>query len=86
MAGTAKVAIELLNNKVNCLILTNLGLPGQSGIAVILAARKGNLNQTTFLIVCTAHANKKTEQECLLLGANKVLVKPVKIGYSSRSY
>lgn len=75
----ADIAIKLITNKSYALILTDLGLPDQSGEIVIQAVRASQLNQSVPVIVCTAHASKEKERECLELGANKVLIKPIKL-------
>lgn len=77
IAKDAKTAINLINSKAYNLILTDLGLPDQSGAMVIQAARQCDFNQPAPLIVCTAHANQQLEQECLALGADQVLIKPI---------
>lgn len=77
IANDAKAAIHFINNKSYNLILTDLGLPDQSGETVIQAARHCDFNQSTPLIVCTAHADQQLEQECLALGADQVLIKPL---------
>ena len=74
---TAKEAINLVSNKLYALILINLGLPDQPGETVIQAARDCNLNQSTPLIVCSTYIDKKKEDTCLALGADKVLTKPI---------
>ncbi len=77
IAKNARTAIQFLNSTFYNLVLTDLGLPDQPGEAVIQAARKCEFNQSTPLIVCTAHADGKVEQECLVLGADQVLIKPI---------
>ncbi len=77
IANDAKTAIHFINNKSYHLILTDLGLLDQSGETVIQAARHCDFNQSTPLIVCTAHADQQLEQECLALGADQVLIKPI---------
>ncbi|WP_218813806.1 response regulator [Rickettsiella endosymbiont of Dermanyssus gallinae] len=74
---TAEEAINLVSNKLYALILINLGLPDQPGQAVIQAARDCNLNKSTLLIACSTHIDKKKEETCLALGADKVLTKPI---------
>ncbi len=69
-------AIQALSHHHYNLIATDLGLPDQPGEVVIQAARISSLNQLTPIIVCTAHADKAKEQECLDLGANAILIKP----------
>ena len=76
-ADDATTAINKLSEKAYFLIVTDLGLPDQSGETVITATRTNSLNQLTPIIVCTAHASREKEQQCLELGANKVLIKPI---------
>jgi CheY-like chemotaxis protein len=77
IAKDAKTATNLINSKAYNLILTDLGLPDQPGATVIQAARQCGFNQPAPMIVCTAHADQQLEQECLALGADQVLIKPI---------
>ncbi len=77
IAKDAKTAINLINSKAYNLILTDLGLSDQPGTTVIQAARQCDFNQPAPLIVCTAHADQQLEHECLALGADQVLIKPI---------
>ncbi|MCZ6914680.1 MAG: response regulator [Rickettsia endosymbiont of Ixodes persulcatus] len=77
IAKNARTAIQFLNTTSYNLVLIDLGLPDQPGDAVIQAARKCKLNQLTPLVVCTAHADGEVEQECVVLGADQVLIKPI---------
>ncbi|BBB15135.1 two component transcriptional regulator winged helix family [Candidatus Rickettsiella viridis] len=76
VANKASAAIQLIQSKPYTLIITDLGLPDQSGEAVIQAARMCELNQATPLIVCSAHGDLQAKKY-LDLGADKVLVKPI---------
>ncbi|WP_218813814.1 response regulator transcription factor [Rickettsiella endosymbiont of Dermanyssus gallinae] len=76
VANKASTAIQLIQSKSYTLIITDLGLPDQSGEAVIQAARTCELNQATPLIVCSAHGDLQTKKY-LDLGADKVLAKPI---------
>lgn len=75
IARDAKTGIKFIQNKPYTLIVTDLGLPDKPGEEVIKEVCQNELNQSTPLIVCTAHADQKKEQECIGLGADKVLIK-----------
>ena len=79
IAENAGMAIEFVKNKPYTLIFVDLGLPDRPGETVIQEIRKSTLNQSTPIIVCTAHASAEKEQQCLDLGANKILIKPVQL-------
>ncbi|WP_218814126.1 response regulator [Rickettsiella endosymbiont of Dermanyssus gallinae] len=79
IARDAKTAIQFIQNKPYTLIVTDLGLPDDSGELVIEETRKSEFNQLTPLIVCTGHADSKKEEKCKELGAQQVLIKPIYI-------
>lgn len=64
VVDTVENAIQLVHTKVYDLILTDLGLPDQSGAMVIHEVRISDLNRSTSLIVLTAHASAETQKRC----------------------
>jgi CheY-like chemotaxis protein len=75
-AANAPTAILKLRTQSYNLIVTDIGLPAQSGETVIQATRACELNQATPLIVYTAHNDSQQKQHYLTLGADYVATKP----------
>jgi two-component system, OmpR family, aerobic respiration control sensor histidine kinase ArcB len=73
-------ALELVKNEDFDLIITDLGLPGISGIEFTSRLRKleKKKNKTaTPIIGLTAHADPKIKSECLDVGMNEAMTKPM---------
>jgi len=75
IADSAETAFELLENKTYDLIITDIILPGISGIELVARYRQRNPEQK--VIVMTAYASLETAVEALRVGACDFLVKPV---------
>ena len=78
-AEDAFAALELIKNKSFDLIVTDIGLPGMSGIELTSTIRKWeqeNQRQHTPIIGLTAHTGQAEAKKCLQAGMNKVLIKP----------
>lgn len=58
-------------------ILLDLGLPDQSGEAIIEAVRDSFLNKWSILFVTSICSNSEIQRRCLDLGADMVFVKPL---------
>lgn len=74
---TGEKAIELLNANFYDIIITDLKLPGISGIDILKHVRKNNLE--TDVIIITAFATTTSAIEALKLGATDYLLKPFNI-------
>lgn len=75
-----EIALDLATNQFFDLIITDLGLPGLSGIdlAYSLRALEYKFKKNPIPIIgLTAHAEEKIKQECLDAGMNDVLSKPM---------
>ena len=78
-ASGATAAMMLLLKRNYCAILMDLGLEDGDGKSLIEWIRAGasNLNQSTPIIVVSAHIDQVLKIACIAAGANEVLVKPV---------
>ncbi|WP_347251860.1 response regulator [Legionella sp.] len=77
-ATGAKAALKFLLQKHYRLILMDLGLADGDGRTLTQWIREEkNLNQSTAIIVISAHMDETLKHACLAAGANEVLVKPV---------
>jgi PAS domain S-box-containing protein len=79
-AEDAETAFQLLKSQKYDLVITDVGLPGMSGAeltAVLRFWEKANKLEPIPVIALTGHATVEIEQECLLAGINKVIVKPL---------
>lgn len=77
---TGEQALNLAKTLVFDLIITDLGLPGISGVELTGQIRQWekSLNKTQVPIIgLTAHSLQETEMKCLQSGMNKVLTKPI---------
>ena len=75
-----EVAFDLAKNKTFNLIITDLGLPGLSGIELtskIRAFEKEMQKKPAPIIGLTAHSQEETKQACLKSGMNEVFTKPM---------
>ena len=75
-------ALELAHNNTFDLIITDLGLPGISGIELtqkIRAFETSFSQKLTPIIGLTAHAQGKVRDECLASGMNDVFSKPMNL-------
>ncbi|WP_218814196.1 response regulator [Rickettsiella endosymbiont of Dermanyssus gallinae] len=79
IAKDSLTTIKFLQSKAYTLIIMNLDLSDQLGETVIKEVCQGELNQSTPLIICTAHADSKQKQECIDWKADKVLTHRVQI-------
>jgi PAS domain S-box-containing protein len=79
-ATDGESAFELLKTRSFDLILSDVGLPGISGIELarqIRAFEKEHCKNPTPIIGLSAHAEKKTHAICLNAGMNEVIIKPI---------
>ncbi len=76
-AADGETALELLATRQYDLVLTDLKLPGQSGIDVLRGSRK--LNPGLPVVVLTAYGTVHTAVEAMKEGAVDFLEKPVEI-------
>lgn len=81
-ADNAESAFKLIQSTHFDLILTDLGLPGMSGMELtqkIRAWEQATGSPPTPIIGLTAHAGKNEVEKCQQAGMNKVLIKPASI-------
>lgn len=76
-APSAEVALDLLKQHKIDVIITDLGLPGLSGIELTQKIRKSKKQNQPIIIGLTAYAPEDITQTCLAAGMNAVLTKPV---------
>ncbi|MBR4821461.1 response regulator, partial [bacterium] len=77
-ADCAKTAIELIRNRVFDLILTDLRMPGESGMSVLEEAQR--ICPETPVIIMTAFGSADEAGEALKKGAYDFLSKPLRAG------
>jgi len=75
IADSAETAYRLLETKSYDLIITDIILPGISGIELIAKYKKKNPDQK--VIIMTAYASLQTAVEALRVGACDFIVKPI---------
>lgn len=81
-ALSGEKALELLQSHQFDLILTDIGLPGISGIELtaLIRAQERAANKLPLPIIgLSAHVVEEVEQKCLASGMNEVIVKPVRL-------
>ncbi|PJD90593.1 MAG: hypothetical protein CK424_07895 [Legionella sp.] len=81
-AGDGELALELAKSKQFNLILSDVGLPGISGVEFAKQFRdfeKQHHKKCTPIIAVTAHAEGKMHDECIAAGMNDVTIKPLNI-------
>ncbi len=74
-ADSAEAAFKLLSSKSYDLIITDIILPGISGIELLTRYRRDNPSQK--VIVITAYASLTTAVEAIKAGASDFIVKPL---------
>lgn len=74
-ADSAESAFKLLQGKSYDLIITDIILPGISGIELLTKYRKENPSQK--VIIITAYASLTTAVEAIKAGASDFIVKPL---------
>jgi DNA-binding NtrC family response regulator len=75
VADSAESAFKLLEKKSYDLIITDIILPGISGIELLAKYRKQNPSQK--VIVITAYASLTTAVEAIKAGARDFIIKPL---------
>jgi PAS domain S-box-containing protein len=78
-ATSAEEALEHLQHHSFQLIITDIGLPGLSGIELTKLIRKRTKAHPPLIIGLTAHSPQETFEACLKAGMNTVLTKPLDI-------
>lgn len=74
-AGSAKQAIEILDKNSIALLITDIRMPGMSGLELIAQARKSSAR--TKCILLTGHSDFEYAQRAISLSADDYLLKPV---------
>ena len=75
IADSAEAAFRLLEHKTYDLIITDIILPGISGIELLTKYRKTNPSQKVMVI--TAYASLTTAMEAIKAGACDFIIKPL---------
>ena len=75
IADSAETAFRLLERNTYDLIITDVILPGISGIELIARYKERNPDQK--VIIMTAYASLQTAVEALRVGASDFIVKPI---------
>jgi len=75
ITSNAEEALLLAKNGYHA-ILTDIGLPGKDGVALILELKREQHLKTP-IIVITANASKKNRERCLEAGISIILEKPI---------
>lgn len=75
MAASAEDAFKILEEKSYDLIITDIILPGISGIELLTKYRKKNPSQK--VIIITAYATVSTAVESIKVGASDFIIKPL---------
>ncbi len=75
IADSAEAAFELLKDKTYDLIITDIILPGISGIELLSRYKKQNPEQK--VVIMTAYASMETAVEALKAGACDFIIKPL---------
>ena len=70
-------AISLINEQQYDIVITDLSMPGENGIAVLRAARE--VSSDTHVIIITAFGTIDTAVEAMRLGARDFITKPFKL-------
>ncbi|KRD10383.1 transcriptional regulator [Flavobacterium sp. Root901] len=71
-----KDALNAIQNNKYDLILTDINMPGASGMEITQHVRKG-LGLETPIIIFTSSGVEQTELDCFDMGANEFIAKPV---------
>lgn len=79
LAGTGQQALSLLNSYHYDLVLLDIGLPDINGIELCQQMRQLSCCNLTPIIALTAYTNEEIDKECLSVGINNVLHKPINI-------
>lgn len=75
IADSAEAAFDLLKDKTYDLIITDIILPGISGIELLSRYKKQNPEQK--VVIMTAYASMETAVEALKAGACDFIIKPI---------
>lgn len=77
VANNAEESFWFLERRYD-LILLDIGLPGMDGIQLAQIIRSGDsVNRYTTICALTAYTDQETVQNCLMVGINKILSKPI---------
>lgn len=78
-ASSGKVALDLVNSDVFDIVLMDIELPDIDGLEATKIIRKKDqeLGQHTAIIAMTAHASSEYQEQCLALGMDDFLPKPI---------
>lgn len=80
-AKNGQQAYEIAREVIPDLIISDVSMPGMSGIEFTQKIREKQSTQHIPIIILTAMSDEKTKMDCIQNGANDVLVKPVKEEY-----
>ncbi len=72
-------ALRLMEESVPDFVLLDLEMPEMSGLDVLRSIRKSERLSGVLVIIMSAHSPEEVEEECLEAGANRVMVKPLRL-------
>lgn len=81
-ASSGDEALLYLNNGSSevVLILSDINMPGMSGLELLEAIRKKHGNSPPFIMMITAYGDEENKERSMALGANDFLTKPLDFG------
>jgi DNA-binding response OmpR family regulator len=77
LVGTCEQALRLARNFAYDAILLDLQMPGIGGMGVLKEIRAGSANMSTPVLIVSVLSDQETNEQCIALGADGYLVKPV---------
>jgi CheY-like chemotaxis protein len=77
IANSAEDALRIIDAATPALVMTELALPGMSGLELLIRIKQDNKDGAIPVIIHTASADFKREEHCLASGCASFLRKPV---------
>nr|MCH9770669.1 response regulator [Gammaproteobacteria bacterium] len=78
IAEDSKQALKAVNKQTFDFIFMDIGLPDQDGIYIAKMIRQTvGSNQHVPIVALTAHANEQVKKDCIKVGMNSVIYKPL---------
>jgi CheY-like chemotaxis protein/anti-sigma regulatory factor (Ser/Thr protein kinase) len=78
-------AVDICSKEKFDLIFMDMQMPQMGGVEATRLIRKNSLNESTFIVALTANVLKVHKEECLAVGMNQFITKPVKINQIKKS-
>lgn len=81
-AHSAQDALAYLKENVGkvSLVLSDINMPGQSGLDLLAAIKKGFVNPPPVVMMITAYGDEQNKQKAYNLGADDFFTKPLDFG------